>query len=69
MGSTIVEHEIVTNKTEDADVKKVELITQVLGEKNIDYDGTNLTTLRLAMTDNSGNTVGKCSYCIQNGNI
>ena len=59
VGSTIVEHEIVSNKTEDSDLKQVELVSQLLGQQNIEYDGTNLTTSQIAITDTNGKTVGK----------
>lgn len=59
MGSTIVEHEIVTNKTEDSDLQQASLVSQLLGQQNIEYDGINLTTSQIAITDTSGKTVGK----------
>ena len=58
-GSTIVEHEIVTNKTQDSDIQQVELVSQLLGQQNIEYDGTNLTTSQIAIIDTNGKTVGK----------
>lgn len=58
-GSTIVEHEIVTNKTQDSDIQQVELVSKLLGQQNIEYDGINLTTSQIAITDTSGKTVGK----------
>ena len=58
-GSTVVEHEIVTNKTQDSDIQQVELVSKLLGQQNIEYDGINLTTSQIAIIDNSGKTVGK----------
>ena len=58
-GSTVVEHEIVTNKTQDSDIQQVELVSKLLGQQNIEYDGINLTTSQIAITDTSGKTVGK----------
>ena len=58
-GSTVVEHEIVTNKTQDSDIQQIELVSKLLGQQNIEYDGINLTTSQIAITDTSGKTVGK----------
>ncbi|XP_078334851.1 uncharacterized protein LOC111121476 isoform X3 [Crassostrea virginica] len=56
-GSTVVEHEIVTNKTQDSDIQQIELVSKLLGQQNIEYDGINLTTSQIAITDTSGKTV------------
>ena len=58
-GSTLVEHEIVTDKSQDSDIQQVELVSQLLVQQNIVYDGINLTTSQIAITDTSGKTVGK----------
>lgn len=58
-GSTIVEHEVVTNKTEQANQDLVESVLSLSkGESKIEYGSNNLTASSVAVTDTSGKQQG-----------
>lgn len=58
-GSTIVEHEVVADKSEEANQDLVKSVLSLSkGESNITYENTPLTVSSVAVNDASGNLIG-----------
>lgn len=62
-GSTIVEHEVIANKTEKANQ---DLVTSmfILSKSNIKYENENLTTSSVLVKDDTGRKLGMFILCI-----
>lgn len=58
-GSTIVEHDVVADKSEEANQDLVKSVLSLSkGESNITYENTPLTVSSVAVNDASGNPQG-----------
>lgn len=62
-GSTIVEHEVIANKTEKANQ---DLVTSmfILSKSNIKYENENLTTSSVLVKDDTGRKLGMFILCL-----